>query len=428
MSFPDGGVYVTPEQLCVGLYVHLDLGWMDHPFPFSSFKVKNADQVETIRQLGLTRIRIEPDKSDSKPLPAVSRSEVASPPSAAATQVNAETLKEKQRRIEQLNRIRQDIVAVEKEFLQASETVKNITRNIHSRPQEVRQEAEKLVGKMVESMLTKGDVMLHAMSDKLGDDVYFHALNVTVLSLILAKALGIMEEESKHIGMGAMFHDVGKMEIPNKILMKTEPLTKSEQSFFEMHCEYGMDIANKAGLSKLAAQIVMQHHECIDGSGYPGKLAAEKISPLSKIVAIANVYDNLCNPSNLADALTPHEALSQMFALKRKKFDAIALKAFIHCMGVFPPGSVVQLSNEMLGMVLSVNSAQPLKPNVLVYDPNIPKEEAVIVNLEQEGDLNISKSLRPGQLSHEVYQYLNPRKRVTYYFNPKKQEESWRKS
>jgi HD-GYP domain-containing protein (c-di-GMP phosphodiesterase class II) len=223
--------------------------------------------------------------------------------------------------------------------------------------------------------------------------------------------------------MGAMFHDIGKLEIPDKILRKTEPLTKPEQSFLELHCEYGLDIATKAGLSKQAAEMVMQHHEFVDGSGYPGKLKAEKISPLTKVVSIVNAYDNLCNPINLADALTPHEALSQMFAVKRNKFDAAMLKVFIHCMGVYPPGSIVQLANEMQGMVISVNSSKPLKPCVLVYDPDIPKEEAVIVDLEQDSDLSISKSIRPGQLSREVYQYLNPRKRVTYYFDPKKQNE-----
>ncbi|MDP2961374.1 MAG: HD-GYP domain-containing protein [Sulfurimicrobium sp.] len=423
MTSTDNTIYVTPEQLCVGLYIHLDLGWMDHPFPFSSFKIKNDEQLETIRQLTLPRIRVEPGKSACKPLPAVSRDENATAAPTSFAPVDAEAIKEKKQRIEQLNRIKRDIAEVEKEFQQAADTVRNISRNIYSRPQEVRQEAEKLVGKMVESILSKGDVMVHAMSEKLGEDIYFHALNVTVLSLILAKALKLGEEESKYLGMGAMFHDIGKLEIPPKILMKTDPLTKSEQSFFEMHCEYGLDIAGNAGLPKQVADIVMQHHECIDGSGYPGKLKAEKISPLSKIVSIVNVYDNLCNPHNLSDALTPHEALSQMFAVKRNKFDAVALKAFIHCLGVYPPGSIVQLSNEMLGMVVSVNSAKPLKPNVLVYDPDIPKDEAVIVSLEREAELNISKSMRPGQLPREVYQYLDPRKRVTYYFDPKKQNE-----
>ncbi|HEU0188930.1 MAG TPA: HD domain-containing phosphohydrolase [Gallionella sp.] len=423
MSLAEGTCYVTPEQLCVGVYVHLDMGWMDHPFPFSSFKIKNARQIEIIRQLGLTRVRIEQGKSDSKPHTALSRAVTTKPPPVAVIQADPELLKEKKKRAEQLDHIRRDITVVEKKFKQASETIRNITRNIYSDPQGAGQETRKLVEKMAESLHGLSDVMIHAMSEKLGDDVYFHSLNVTVLSLILAKTLGVGEEETIHLGMGAVFHDIGKMEIPGKILMKTEPLTKPEQSFYEMHCEYGLNLANKAGLPEQAAEIVMQHHEYVDGSGYPGKLKTKKISPLSRIVCIVNAYDNLCNPACLADALTPHEALSQMFAIKRDKFDAKMLKAFIRCMGVYPPGSVVQLSNGMLGMVVSGNTAKPLKPNVLVYDPSVPKEEAVIISLEQESDLSISKSLRPGQLPREAHQYLNPRKRVTYYFDPKKQNE-----
>lgn len=424
MSDSDNMLYVAPAQLCAGLYIHLDLSWMDHPFSFSSFKIKNAEQVETIRQLGLTRIRVDLDKSSSSPLPAVFPEEKTTPaPVVAAPPVDSEAAKEKRERIEQLNRIKRDIAEVEKEFQQAADTVRNITRNIYSRPEEVRQEAENLVGKMVESILSKGDVMIHAINEKLGEDAYFHSLNVTVLSLLLAKALDLGEEESRDIGMGAIFHDIGKIEIPPKILMKTDPLTRSEQSFLEMHCEYGLDIANKAGLSKQATGIVMQHHEYIDGSGYPGKLKGEKILPLSKIVSIVNMYDNLCNPHSLAEALTPHEALSHMFTAKRNKFDAVALQAFIHCMGVYPPGTIVQLSNDMLGMVVSANSARPLKPNVLVYDPSIPKDEAVIITLERESDLSISKSLRPGLLPREVHEYLNPRKRITYYYDPKKQND-----
>ena len=229
MSLPEGTLYVAPEQLCVGVYIHLDLGWMQHTFPFSSFKIKNAGQIETIRQLGLKRIRIEPGKSDSKHLPAPSGTVATKPPPAVIAQADTEAIKEKKLRIEQFNCIRRDIAAVEKEFKQASETVRNITRNIHTKPQEVRQEAEKLVEKMVESLRDKSDVMIHAMSDKLGEEVYFHSLNVAVLSLILAKVIGIHEAETKHLGMGAVFHDVGKVDIPSQILLKTEPLTKPER-------------------------------------------------------------------------------------------------------------------------------------------------------------------------------------------------------
>ena len=185
-----------------------------------------------------------------------------------------------------------------------------------------------------------------------------------------------------------------------------------------------MDIARKLELSIRATEIILRHHECFDGSGYPRRLTGNQISPLSMIVAIVNAYDNLVNPPNVADALTPHESLSHLFAVKRGKFQEVPLRAFIRCLGVYPPGSIVQLSNEMLGLVLSINPDKPLKPNVLVYDPDVPKDESVIIDMEKENDLNISKSLRPGQLPREVYAYLSPRKRVTYYFDPNKQDQA----
>ena len=431
MSTPENAFYISPEQLCVGLFVHLDLSWMDHPFTFSSFKIKNAEQIDTIRRLKLQRIRYEPGKSDVKPAPApvAPVAQVAQEPQAEAVVppepvMDDELVNEKKQRIEQLNRIKNELHEVERKFQEAASAVKNISRNIHSKPKEAYTAADTLVGKMVEAMINNGDVMVHAMNDKLGDDVYFHSLNVTVLSLMLAKVLGLDAEQVHQLGMGAMFHDIGKTEIPQKILMKTDPLTKAEQSFLEMHCEYGVKIANKIGLSREAMTVVMQHHEFSDGSGYPNRITGDKMTLLSRIVSIVNAYDNLCNPSVLANSLTPHEALSQMFAVKRGKFDEAPLKAFIRCMGVYPPGSIVQLSNDMFGLVVSVNPSKPLKPNILVYDPEIPKEEAVIINLERETEINIARSLRPNQLSREVYQYLSPRKHVTYFFDPSQQVDS----
>jgi hypothetical protein len=126
----------------------------------------------------------------------------------------------------------------------------------------------------------------------------------------------------------------------------------------------------------------------------------------------------LCNPVNIDQALTPAEALSKMFVVLKSKFDATHLQVFIRCLGVYPPGSIVQLSNDMTGLVLSENATKPLRPNVLVYDREIPQDEAIIVSLEHEPDLKIIRSLRPVQLPREVYEYLSPRKRVTYYFDP----------
>jgi hypothetical protein len=154
-----------------------------------------------------------------------------------------------------------------------------------------------------------------------------------------------------------------------------------------------------------------------DGSGYPRAIKGDATGVLARIVAIANFYDELCNPTSVAAALTPHEALSLMFAKQRAKFDPALLQVFIRCLGVYPPGTIVQLSNGVTGMVATVNTAKPLKPVVTIYDPDVPSDEAILVDLERESDLNVAKAIRPAQVPKEIYVYLSPRKRVSYYFD-----------
>lgn len=411
--------YITPEQLCVGLYVQLDLGWMEHPFTFSSFTIKSQAQIDILKGLRLPRIKYDPKKCSAKPLP----------PSAVQTVVTVtqETAKavdqartEKNERIEQLRQIRANIEQVEQKFIKVTDSIKNINKQIQTNPEAAIKETNAVVKQMVDTLQTGGDIMLHAISEKLGEEAYFHSLNVSVLSLMLSKAAELDAELIQQIGLGAVLHDIGKTEIPYKIVSKAEPLTKAEHTLLEQHCEFGVKQAVKLNISRDAMSIIMQHHECTDGSGYPNKLQGDAIALSAKVVAIANIYDNLCNPLNIANAVTPSEALSQMFALKRAKFDDRLLKLFIKRLGVYPPGSLIQLSNDMIGLVVSVNSEQPLRPNVMVYDPTVPKDSALIVSLEAESEIKVVKSIRPAQLSRQVHQYLNPRKNVTYYFDSSK--------
>ena len=119
-------------------------------------------------------------------------------------------------------------------------------------------------------------------------------------------------------------------------------------------------------------------------------------------------------------ALTPHEALSTLFGQRRAQFDNLVLTTFVRSVGIYPPGTVVTLSNGTLGLVVSVNSSRPLKPTVLVYDPAVPKDSAIVVDLEEEPDVAVASTLRPAQLPAAVFDYLSPRKRTTYYFNTDK--------
>ena len=274
------------------------------------------------------------------------------------------------------------------------------------------------MGQIADSILTAPELAIQVMGDKVGgEEMYFHSLNVTMLSLMMARDIKLPQEAVQPLGMGALFHDIGRREIPDKILLKMEPLTQSERNFYELHCQYGVEIGKKLKFPAATLAIIHEHHEMVDGSGYPRKLKGDAINLLARIVAIANYYDELCNPQNILNAVTPHEALATMFAKLRTRFDARLLQVFVRCLGVYPPGTVVQLSNGPIGMVVSINTAKPMKPMVMLYDAGVPKDEAILVDLEQEPDVNIAKAIRPAQLPREIYNYLSPRKQVSYYFD-----------
>ena len=136
----------------------------------------------------------------------------------------------------------------------------------------------------------------------------------------------------------------------------------------------------------------------------------------ARILALVNRYDSLCNPTRPALALTPHESLALIFAQQKARFDTTVLSAFIRMMGVYPPGSVVQLIDERYALVVSVNSARPLKPRLVVHDAGVSRHDALILNLEHAPQVGIRRSLKPATLPAGALDFLAPRQRVSYFF------------
>jgi len=414
---PAASVYISPDQLCVGLYIQLELAWWEHNFAFSNFKIKDEAQISALRALGLERLRYDPARSTCPPLS-------ASPAPVAADSVVAPTLSSQQQaslaRAEKLKALRKRLAEVDRKFVQASQQVKTLNQTLRSRPEDAIKQAGEIVGAMVETLLGGSGVVLHSINSKAAEDSYLHSLNVTVLSLMLGRQLGLDSEDCHILGLGALLHDVGKLEVPSKVLLKSEPLTRPEQQLLQLHCEFGLRMGHKLMLDDEVLRIINEHHEYCDGSGYPRQLREAAIGRLSRLVCITNHFDNLCNPLNPRDGLSPHEALALMFKQYNARFDAVALKAFIRCMGIYPPGCLVQLDDQRYGLVLGMNPSQPLKPTLIVYDAAVPKAEALIIDLEQEPRLSIASSLRPSQLPREALEYLNPRQQLSYFVEPSK--------
>jgi putative nucleotidyltransferase with HDIG domain len=399
--------FIDISQIRIGLYIHLDLGWMDHPFTFSNFKIKDAEQIAKIREIGIKKLRYDPKRSDCEPMP------VGSSPELTVMPLTEDLERTKQKRLRELHLA---IDESEKKFLLATQTVRQALRNLEEKPEISILQAQQLVNDLAHTVITEPDIAVHAINgNRSADENYLHQVNVTMLSLMLCKSLSMIEADAKAIGLAAIFHDIGKVKISDAIMLKETPLSAEELAEMRKHCEYGAQIAKESGLSERISKVILQHHEYSDGSGYPQALRDSAIDPLARLISIVSAYDNLCNPQHCGHALTPYEALSHMFSHQRSKYDEWILKQFIKSLGVYPPGSVVQLSNGAHAIVISVNPRKPLKPFVMVHDPDKERDVPMVIDLREEPALSISLCLRPHQLPPESLIYLNPRQRVSYF-------------
>lgn len=408
---------IDVSQLKVGMFIHLDLGWMSHPFPLSSFKLSSDEQLLILRRLGLKQVRWSPGKSDlpleATPMPPPD--EAPSPDEAAAAEAIDPVL-DRHRRL--LAEQREALLLCERQYAEAANVLRELTELVPREPQEARDRSAALSRALLDKMLVDGDINIRLLNEGAGDRGTAHALNVAVIAMLLGRAFGLGREDMLDLGQGALLHDIGKLELTPRFRQRDESFTPAEVQAYQQHVAKGVVLAQKMGVAAGPLLIIAQHHEHADGTGFPQHLNADRMSVGARIVALVNRFDGLCNPLLAAKAMTPHEALSLMFAQGRSRFDATMLNAFIRMMGVYPPGSAVQLTDDRYALVVAVNSSRPLKPRVMVHDPKVPREEALVLNLEELPDLGIRRSVKPAQLPRASQDYLSPRSRIAYFFEP----------
>jgi putative nucleotidyltransferase with HDIG domain len=401
---------VAVQDLKIGMFVRLELGWMSHPFPLSSFRIASAEQIATIRSLGLRQVTWVPEKSEIVE-PAQPIVVVASPATpSAAEQAAAE-------RRAQLQAQRESLQRCEAQYDEASLALRQVNALLNPEPVAAARQAQALARAMLDKMLVEGELCIRLLSSQGGDRLTAHALNVTVISMLMGRALGLPEHELMEVGTGALLHDIGKLDLPARVHHPEEGFSTTELKAYRDHVAMGVARARRMELDEGTLQVLAQHHELADGTGFPNRLSLDAMTPGSRLVALINRYDNLCNPGPRGVALTPHEAVSVLFAQSRSKFDMPMLSGFIRMMGVYPAGSVVQLTDDRYALVMQVNSSRPLKPRVLVHDAKVPRDEALLLDLEKQPDLGIRRSVQPIKLPPPAAAYLAPKPRVTYYFD-----------
>lgn len=417
--------FIDIHQLKIGMFIELEMGWMQHPFPKGSFKIASDKQIEVIQGLGLTRVRYVPAKSDlvSDVMPTDGNQNLPVPDELATADsvqqkadVDAEALRLRKQRSDFLSAQQRDLAVCERRFGAAIREHKLIVTQLNSKPQEAMAQALGLVNSFVGELLMEGESAIRLLSEGMGDKAAMHPVNVTIVALLLGKALGLSQAAMIDLGMAAFLHDIGKTQLPDRVRWPEENFSSAEYKLYQEHVGLGVTLGQRMALTPGALEAIAQHHELVDGSGFPNRLKGDSVCLPAKILALVDRYDNLCNPSRPALAITPHEALSLIFAQLKPRFDGVVLSAFIRMMGVYPPGSVVQLADERFALVVSVNSSRPLKPRVVVHDPRVSKHDALILDLEHLPALGIRRSIKPASLPKAAMDYLSPRQRICYFF------------
>jgi HD-GYP domain-containing protein (c-di-GMP phosphodiesterase class II) len=410
--------FIEVSALRPGMFVELDLGWMAHPFSSSSFKISSVKQIDTIHSLGLTRVRYVPSKSDPEPVDA--RSTLLDATQQPDSKNDLQQL-QRQQRADAVRLQGASLARCEQRFSDAVLQYRKTMELVQSDPGAAGQAAGSVIGGFVTDLMAHGDSALRLLSGAPGDKAAMHPVNVTVVSLLLGRAMGLHQSELTDLGLAAFLHDVGKLGLPDRVRWAEDNFSTAESRMYQEHVAQSVQYTRGMNLSKQSQLAIAQHHEHADGSGFPLRIKGESMSIGARILALVNHYEGLCNPNRPASALTPHESLSLIFAQQKNRYDPVALSAFIRMMGVYPPGSLVQLIDDRQAMVVSVNSMRPLKPRVIVHEPGIPKHEALILDLEKVPQIAIRRSLKPSSLSPEAYDYLAPRPRINYFFEEPQQ-------
>ena len=273
-----------------------------------------------------------------------------------------------------------------------------------------------VVTEMAESIIRNPDAMVVLSQLKEADEyTALHSLRVCILALTFGRHLDFNREELNLLGIGALLHDVGKMHVPSDVLNKPGRLTDTEFELMKSHVPEGVKILSKAeGIPSASIQVAAQHHERYSGGGYANGVAGDKIGVFGLISGIVDCYDAITSDRVYHSGMSPYEALTNMYSWRNTDFHPGLIEQFIQCMGIYPVGSLVELSDGSIGVVINVNRRRRLRPRVaLVLKPNKkPYRLAKILNLtdfeEKDGSSEISvvKVLQPGEHGINPVDYL----------------------
>ena len=370
---------IDARDVQIGMYIaELDRPWLETPFMFQGFELESKEALNKLQELcryvwietsqGLDYV---PPKRGGAHL-AMQRMEQLAKEDDEIKQIVRRLAAEVRQPAGQ-RKAYPDQTSFEEELGHAKEIEADTRNAIRESFQEIKRGkpvdlglAGKAVGRMVDSIVRNPDALVCLSQLKeVSEYTALHSIRSCILALAFGRHLALSKDEMNVLGLGALLHDIGMVKIPEEILEKRGGLTEHEFRTMTRHVPWGLQVVSESGgLPPGALDVIAQHHERGDGGGYPYKRSQTGITPAGYIGAIVDVYDAVTSDHIYKTGLSAEEALKRMYEWREKDFSAHMIEEFIRCMGIFPIGSLVELSTGSIGVVITINRARRLKPKV----------------------------------------------------------------
>jgi putative nucleotidyltransferase with HDIG domain len=350
------------DELHLGMYVsELDRAWIDTPFLFQGFLINHQEELE---QLKKHCDFVFVDKALSRPevSPLLKASSQRRPPKATGKRKPSAP-----QRFTEAN-FRQSLARSYRVYRDARGWIDTMLGDCRLGKSVDTHQARHLVTQLAEQVIQNADALVWLTHLKKRDQyTATHCINVCILALTFGRELGLDDEALHRLGLGALLHDIGKLRVPDAILNKPGRLTEDEFNIMMTHPQEGHALlADDHSLERDTLDIILHHHERLDGGGYPFGLGEEAISLLTRITTIVDVYDAVTSDRCYHDAIPPARALESLFKWAPGNYDVSLLESFIKCIGIYPIGSVVRLVSQDVGVVVASDQGRRLKPIVML--------------------------------------------------------------
>ncbi len=420
-------VQVDVEHLLKGMYVcALDRPWLSTPFPFQGFVIKSDSDIQALRKycdyVYVDVLRGVPPTEDGALRknwrPQADDEELGS-------RLDSKLL-DKSRSVQRDGsvkalpiRVKYDQYAAPKSFQRELKRAERFQGELSEAMTQVMDDIRVGRGLEVTSLRRSASNMLHSVIRhpdafvwmiKLRDKdsyAYGHAVRTSVYGMVLGRHIGLSELQLETLALGALLSQIGKARLPKSLLEKRDPLTSDELEKLRGHVQLGVDLLDQCvGISDDVVGIVQNYHERFDGTGYPNGLVGDQVPLLARITGLVDAYDAMTSRKPYSDeVLTTSEAMDYLYDQRDIKFQGQLVEEFIQSLGIYPTGTLVELSNGEVALIVEQNYSQRIQPVVLIVldRERRPLEKTKKIDIrahnaaEPEQPISIKRALAVGE-------------------------------